>query len=85
MAASQWCSAKKMGDKVILPQILSMAPLDREAALHDLGEASNEDGWEDRMDPFMFKFKFESDYLMFFEQCIDKENLKVHACFEERG
>ncbi|KAK1887998.1 NADH-quinone oxidoreductase subunit C/D [Dissostichus eleginoides] len=36
MAASQWCSAKKMGDKVILPQILSMAPLDREAALHDL-------------------------------------------------
>ncbi|KAJ4945199.1 hypothetical protein JOQ06_013734, partial [Pogonophryne albipinna] len=88
MAASQWCSAKKMGDKVILPQILSMAPLDREAALHNLGEASNlrdEDSWEDRMDPFMFRFKFESDYLMFFEQCIDKENLKVHACFEERG
>ncbi|KAI9546469.1 hypothetical protein NQZ68_026690 [Dissostichus eleginoides] len=77
MAASQWCSAKKMGDKVIVPQILSMAPLDREAALHDLGEASNEEGWEDRMDPFMFKFKFESDYLMFFEQCIDKENLKM--------
>ncbi|KAK5926961.1 hypothetical protein CgunFtcFv8_022493 [Champsocephalus gunnari] len=23
MAASQWCSAKKMGDKVILPQIIS--------------------------------------------------------------
>ncbi|KAJ4938006.1 hypothetical protein JOQ06_002633 [Pogonophryne albipinna] len=88
MAASQWCSAKNMGDKVILPQILSMAPLDREAALHNLGEASNlrdEDSWEDRMDPFMFRFKFESDYLMFFEQCIDKENLKVHACFEERG
>ncbi|KAJ4945767.1 hypothetical protein JOQ06_023445 [Pogonophryne albipinna] len=88
MAASQWCSAKKMGDKVILPQILSMAPLDREAALHNLGEASNlrdEDSWEDRMDQFMFRFKFESDYLMFFEQCIDKENLKVHGCFEERG
>ncbi|XP_071059719.1 uncharacterized protein [Pseudochaenichthys georgianus] len=67
MAASQWCSAKNMGDKVILPQILSIAPLDREAALHNLGEASNlrdEDSWEDRMDPFMFRFKFESDYLM---------------------
>ncbi|XP_034082923.1 uncharacterized protein LOC117553203 isoform X4 [Gymnodraco acuticeps] len=88
MAASQWCSAKNMGDKVILPQILSMAPLDREAALLNLGEASNlrdEDSWEDRMDPFMFRFKFESDYLMFFEQYIDKENLKVHTCFEERG
>ncbi|KAJ4922292.1 hypothetical protein JOQ06_024330, partial [Pogonophryne albipinna] len=39
MAASQWCSAKNMGGKVILPQSLSMAPLDREAALHNLGEA----------------------------------------------
>lgn len=72
VVASQWCSTKNFGDKVILPQILSVAPHDREAAVRNFSEASNmmdADNWEERMEPFMVKFKFQSDYVMFYEEC----------------
>lgn len=46
MAASQGCSTKNLGDKVILPKIILMTPLDREAAVLNLSEASNYGRWQ---------------------------------------
>ncbi|XP_033931533.1 uncharacterized protein [Pseudochaenichthys georgianus] len=68
MAASQWCSAKKMGDKVILPQNLIFPwPHWTEKQLSITlvkpttcgTKTAGKTGWTH----FMFRFKFESDYL----------------------